>query len=99
MEITNSISILAALAHESRLVIFKCLVEAGHSGLQPSELSAHIKMPAATLSFHLKELFHANLVSKVKKGRAIIYTANYQTMNQMIEYLQENCCSGDFNNE
>jgi len=53
-------------------------------------------MPAATLSFHLKELFHADLVSKNKQGRSIYYSAQYQTMDELVAYLIENCCSGGF---
>ena len=94
MELSNSINILSALAHESRLVIFKQLVQAGPNGLQPKSLSNNLNMPAATLSFHLKELFHANLVEKNKQGRFIYYSAQYQTMDELIDYLKENCCSG-----
>ncbi|MBL7004416.1 MAG: helix-turn-helix transcriptional regulator [Gammaproteobacteria bacterium] len=94
MEISNSINILSALAHESRLLIFKQLVQAGPEGLQPNSLSERLNMPAATLSFHLKELFHANLVSKNKQGRSIYYSAHYQTMDELIAYLKENCCTG-----
>ncbi len=94
MELSKSIIMLSALAHESRLLIFKQLVQAGHSGLQPNTLSEHFHMPAATLSFHLKELFNANLVSKNKQGRAIYYSAQYASMDELINYLQENCCAG-----
>lgn len=94
MELSKSIIMLSALAHESRLVIFKQLVQAGHVGMQPNHLSSALNMPPATLSFHLKELFHADLVSKEKQGRAINYTAQFKSMNDLIEYLKENCCSG-----
>jgi len=86
---------LSALAHESRLIIFKQLVQAGHKGLQPNQLSEALNMPAATLSFHLKELFNAHLVHKEKQGRAIYYSAQYHSMDELINFLQENCCSGD----
>lgn len=95
MEISNSIIMLSALAHESRLIIFKQLVQAGPKGMQPNNLSVKLGMPAATLSFHLKELFHADLVSKQKLGREIHYTAKYISMDQLIDFLKENCCSGE----
>ena len=95
MELTKSIVMLSALAHESRLIIFKQLIQAGHSGMYPNTLSETLGMPAATLSFHLKELFHADLVSKEKQGRSIKYTAQYQSMDKLIAYLQENCCSNE----
>lgn len=92
MEISKSITMLSALAHESRLTIFKRLVQTGNKGMQPNQLSEQLNIPAATLSFHLKELFIAGLVSKNKQGRAISYSANYQSMDELLQYLQENCC-------
>lgn len=86
---------LSALAHETRLTIFKRLVQSGHKGLHPNQLSDYLDIPAATLSFHLKELFIAELVSKHKQGRAISYIANYHSMNELIHYLQENCCTDE----
>jgi len=95
MELSNSIIMLSALAHESRLIIFKQLVQAGHTGMQPNTLSEKLEMPPATLSFHLKELFNANLVSKERQGRSISYKAQYQSMDDLIAFLKENCCSDD----
>ena len=95
MELSKSIIMLSALAHESRLIIFKHLVQAGHIGMQPNALSEQLNMPAATLSFHLKELFHADLISKEKLGRSINYSAQYKSMDELIEYLKENCCAGE----
>ena len=95
MELSKSVHLLATLAQESRLSIFKLLVQAGPDGLTPMQLGERLNMPAATLSFHLKELFQAELTHKTKQGRSILYSANYSTMQSLIDYLQENCCSGN----
>jgi len=93
MKTSNYVELLSSLAHQSRLKIFKQLVQAGPKGITPMQLSEHLQMPAATLSFHLKELYQAGLTHKVKQGRSIIYSANYQCMQSLINYLQENCCT------
>ena len=92
MELSNSVILLSSLAHESRLRIFKQLVQAGATGVTPMALAESLKMPAATLSFHLKELYQAGLTLKQKQGRSIIYRADFLRMSQLIDYLQENCC-------
>lgn len=92
MELSNSVLLLSSLAHESRLQIFRLLVRSGPQGMNPMLLAENLNMPGATLSFHLKELFQAGLVNKDRQGRSIIYSANYATMNELIGYLQENCC-------
>lgn len=94
MELSKSVHLLSTLAQESRLRIFKLLVQAGPEGITPMQLGKRLKMPAATLSFHLKELFHAGLTQKTRQGRSIIYSADFSTMQSLIDYLQENCCSG-----
>lgn len=98
MEISKYISQLSALAHESRLSIFRMLVKAGPTGLLPMQISQELDMPNATLSFHLKELFIAELVTKKKQGRTIIYAANYANMSKLLQYLSENCCADDSSN-
>ena len=95
MEISNIVSILSSLAHESRLQIFRQLVQAGPNGLTPGYLSEELAMPAATLSFHLKELHQSNLLEKNKQGRYIRYSANYRTMDKLIFDLTENCCGNE----
>ena len=85
---------LAALAHESRLQVFKSLVVAGPQGLTPGALAENIPIPPATLSFHLKELSNAGLITNVREGRNLHYSADFQHMNQLLEYLTENCCQG-----
>ena len=95
MNESDAITALAALAHSNRLVAFRSLVVAGPAGLTPGELAERLKIPGATLSFHLKELLRAGLVSQERSGRNLIYRADYVCMNALIGYLTENCCEGD----
>lgn len=85
---------LAALAQASRLEIFRALVVAGDEGLTPGALSAALGVGATTLSFHLKELVHADLVTQERSGRNLIYRAQYDRMNAVLAYLTQNCCQG-----
>jgi ArsR family transcriptional regulator len=95
MDAQQAVASLAALAQESRLRIYRLLVEAGPTGLAVGEIGAPLKVAPATLSFHLKELFHAGLVTTRQEGRFIYYSANYERMNQLLGYLTENCCASD----
>jgi ArsR family transcriptional regulator len=90
----DAVGTLAALAQETRLAIFRLLVEQGPEGLAVGEIAERLQLAGATLSFHLKELAHAQLVSARQAGRFIYYSANYQTMNSLIDYLTRNCCKG-----
>lgn len=94
MEKTKIITALAALAQESRLEVFRALVQAGPEGLAAGKISELTGIAPSSLSFHLKELLYANLVSSRSVGRFIIYTAQFSTMNQLLTYLTENCCAG-----
>ena len=94
MEPQTVVQALAALAQASRLQIFRALVQAGPQGLTPGELSAHVDVAANTLSFHLKGLMHADLVSQERIGRHLIYRAHFDRMNAVLAYLSENCCQG-----
>jgi ArsR family transcriptional regulator, arsenate/arsenite/antimonite-responsive transcriptional repressor len=89
-----ALSALAGLAQESRLDVFRLLVEQGPEGLSAGEIAEQLDLPNATLSFHLKELFHAGLVVPRQEGRFIYYAANFTTMNALVGYLTENCCRG-----
>ena len=89
------IQALAALAQPSRLRVFRTLVVAGPLGLTPGALSAELGVAAATLSFHLKELVHAGLVSQQRDGRNLIYRAAYAQMNAVLAYLTHHCCQGE----
>lgn len=94
MEKKDAVGSLAALAHPVRLEVFRALVVAGQSGLTPGVMSEGLRIPAATLSFHLKELAHSGLVNQERDGRHLIYRAGYERMNALIGYLTENCCQG-----
>ena len=95
MERSNAIAALAALAQESRLDIFRLLVEAGAGGLAVGQIAERLGLPSATLSFHLSQLRHAGLVTFRRESRSLIYMAEYAAMNALLAYLTENCCQGD----
>ena len=94
MRTTNAIDALAALAHDTRLGIFRLLVQQGPEGMPAGEIAARRKLANANASFHLKELEHAGLVTSAPSGRFVYYAANYKTMNGLLSYLTENCCKG-----
>lgn len=94
METKQVVVALSALAQESRLVVFRLLVQAGPEGLAAGRIAEALAVPPSSLSFHLKELAHANLVNSRQEGRYVIYSANFGTMNDLIAYLTENCCGG-----
>ena len=92
------VSSLAALAQETRLAIYRMLVEAGPTGMSVSEIGAPLKAAPATLSFHLKELTHAGLITARQDGRFIFYSANYDRMRGLIGFLSDKCCARDIPN-
>ena len=92
MEMTEAVESLAALAQESRLAVFRLLIEAGPAGMMAGEISEELAIPASTLSFHLKDLSQAGLLQSERHGRSIIYQANYSAMNDLLKFLQKNCC-------
>ena len=94
MEVNEVVRSLSALAQPVRLQVFRCLVVAGPEGLTPGALLEAIGVPATSLSFHLKELTHAGLVSQERQGRNLIYRAAFEQMNALLSYLTENCCQG-----
>lgn len=95
MKIEAAVEALAALAQESRLSVFRLLVQAGKEGITAGVLGEQLGIPPATLSFHLKTLSHAKLVKSRSEGRFVIYSANYAEMDGLIAYLTEHCCAGD----
>ncbi|GMV01089.1 MAG: hypothetical protein AMXMBFR52_07450 [Burkholderiales bacterium] len=95
MEETTIIKALAALAQPMRLRAFRALVMAGQAGLTPGTMADGLQAPAATLSFHLKELTNAGLVTQERSGRHLIYRADYGCMSEVLAYLTENCCQGE----
>ena len=95
MEKQHVIDALAALAQETRLDAFRRLVQAGPSGLPAGQLAEALDVPPATLSFHLKELRNANLVSSERAGRSIVYAPDFGVIRAVVDYLGENCCRDD----
>jgi DNA-binding transcriptional ArsR family regulator len=95
METKHVISALAALAQESRLAVFRLLVQIGPAGLAASKIAEQLAIPSSSLSFHLKELSHAELIVPRQDGRFIIYSANFDTMNQLMGFLTDSCCGGN----
>lgn len=94
MEKQVVVSALFALAHPLRLDVFRALIVAGQPGLTPGKLMAALDVPSATLSFHLKELSSAGLVTHERASRNVIYRAAYDQMNGLLGYLTEHCCTG-----
>ncbi len=94
MDISTAVINLAALAQESRLQIFRLLVESGPEGLCVTDIGEHMGIAPATLSFHLKELNRAGLISARKASRHIYYAPNFAVMNSLVTFLTENCCGG-----
>jgi ArsR family transcriptional regulator len=94
MESSAVIRALGALAHESRLAIYRLLVQAGPAGLAVGAIGEKLKLAPATLSFHLAGLRHAGLVSERREGRTLYQAADFGAMNSVIGYLSENCCQG-----
>jgi ArsR family transcriptional regulator, arsenate/arsenite/antimonite-responsive transcriptional repressor len=94
MEINSIVLALAALAQPTRLQVFRALVVAGEQGATPGALSEQLGVAPNTLSFHLKELVHADLVATERMGRNLIYRAQFDRMNAVLAYLTQNCCQG-----
>ena len=94
MESNDVVKALSALAQPLRLQVFRALVVVGETGLTPGAIQEALGVPAATLSFHLKELVNAGLVTQERASRNLIYRAAYDQMNALLGYLTENCCQG-----
>jgi ArsR family transcriptional regulator len=95
METKNALAALNAVAQESRLAVFRLLVQAGPDGMAASKIADHLGIAPSSLSFHLKELAHADLVTQRQDGRFVIYAANFATMGALIGFLTDNCCAGN----
>ncbi|WP_205627251.1 ArsR/SmtB family transcription factor [Herbaspirillum rhizosphaerae] len=95
METKAVIAALSALAQESRLSIFRHLVQIGPEGCAASKIGEALEIAPSSLSFHMKELSHAGLVTSRQEGRFVIYAANYAAMNDVLGFLTENCCGGN----
>jgi DNA-binding transcriptional ArsR family regulator len=95
MEKQDALAALAALAQESRLDVFRLLVQAGAEGMPAGQIGERLGLPSATLSFHLSHLKQSGLVKCRRESRSLIYTAEYTAMNGLLAYLTENCCQGN----
>ena len=94
MKSTQAVASLSALSQETRLAVFRHLVAAGPEGRPAGLIETRLKVPSPTLSFHLRELERAGLVTQRRESRNIIYAANYATMRALLSYLMEDCCGG-----
>jgi DNA-binding transcriptional ArsR family regulator len=95
MKSETAVRALAALAQDSRLAIYRLLVQAGPAGMVAGQIGESLGIPAATLSFHLKTLAHSGLVTHRSEGRFVRYSADFTAMHALIDYLSANCCGAD----
>ena len=90
----DAVDALAALAHEYRLKLYRMLVEAGPDGLSAGVIAQKLKLPPSSLTFHLQHLHRAELITQQRSSRQLIYAADFAVMNDLVDYLTENCCAG-----
>ena len=95
MHTKNAIAALAALAQETRLAIYRLLVERGPQGLAAGTIAEKLDLPPSSLSFHLAQLAHAGLILQRRESRSLIYSVDFAAMNSLMGYLSENCCGGN----
>jgi DNA-binding transcriptional ArsR family regulator len=94
MKAADTVSALAALAHEHRLAIYRKLVQRGPEGMAAGEIAEALDMPASSLSFHLAHMRRAGVILQRRESRSLIYSADFDAMNALVGYLTENCCGG-----
>ena len=94
MDVKDAVDALGALAHEHRLRVYRLLVEAGPEGLSAGVIAQKLKLPPSSLTFHLQHLHRAELISQQRNSRQLIYAADFVVMNDLVDYLTENCCVG-----
>lgn len=94
MKSASAVNALGALAQESRLAVFRLLVRQGPEGLAAGAIARRLKVPAATMSFHLSQLSRAELITSRRESRSIIYSADFDRMQALVDFLTENCCQG-----
>lgn len=92
MKTSRTIDALGALAQETRLALFKLLVQRGPQGLSAGLIAEKLRVPPSSLSFHLQQLVHAGLITQRRASRQLFYAADFKAMNELIAYLTENCC-------
>ncbi len=95
MESKQVVRALAALAQETRLEVLRLLVQTGPEGQPAGEIARRLDVPAPTLSFHLRAMLHAGLVTSRRSGRSLIYAANFDALGRVVGYLNENCCAAE----
>ncbi len=96
MDINEALAAFGALSQDTRLRVFRLLVEHGPSGAPAGTLSESLNIPHNTLSFHLSHMSHAGLVVSRREGRSIIYRANFEFFSGLIRYMVEDCCRVEF---
>jgi ArsR family transcriptional regulator len=94
METSDAVAALGALAQDNRLDVFRLLVQAGPEGMAAGDIAERLKISPPTLSFHLAQLRQAGLLAMRRDGRSLIYSADYDGMNELMGFLTENCCAG-----
>lgn len=94
MELKTAVAALSALGHAGRLSIFRLLVQAGRGGIAAGEVARRLDVPPNTLSANLNVLSHAGLIESRREGRSVIYSARYESMTELLEYLMQDCCNG-----
>jgi ArsR family transcriptional regulator, arsenate/arsenite/antimonite-responsive transcriptional repressor len=94
MDVTDAVDALGALAHEHRLKVYRMLVEAGPDGLNAGAIAQRAGLPPSSLTFHLQHLHRAELITQQRNSRQLIYAADFTVMNDLVDYLTENCCAG-----
>jgi predicted transcriptional regulator len=94
VDTTQAVEALAALAHEHRLGVYRLLVEAGPAGLNAGTIAGRLALPSSSLTFHLQHLHRTGLITQTRRGRELIYAADFEAMRALVEYLTENCCRG-----
>ena len=95
MNTKRAIPALAALAQETRLAIFRLLVQRGPEGLAAGDIAERLSLPASSLSFHLAQLSHAGMIAQRRQSRSLIYSVDFAAMNDLMGFLTENCCGGN----
>lgn len=95
MEVTNALEAFAALSHETRLWAFRLLVQAGPEGLSAGDIAENLSARQNTMSSHLKLLHQSGLIDSRREGRSVIYSADYDTVRELIVFLMHDCCAGE----
>ena len=94
MDPATAVASLSALAHTHRLGAYRLLVEAGPAGLNAGTIAGRLALPSSSLTFHLQHLHRTGLITQTRRGRELIYAADFEAMRALVEYLTENCCRG-----